>query len=141
MTYLKSAFPDGRHGVRNAQEHCGCAQDLLDRRKAGAVPRLGVWVVVQIHFEALHLTEGACGDIHIAIPFELFQRVRTLLPLQVRPPSCHDSRLWQPSWHLNRKQQSQYGNFHLCFSTVLQTCVGDVEVILIAFYLLHLWII
>lgn len=137
VAYLKSALPDGRHGIRNAQEHCGCAQNPLNRCEAGAVPRLGVGVVIQVHFEALHLAEVACGDIHVAVSFELFQRLRTLLPLQVRPPSRHDSGLWHPRWHLYGKHQSQYGSIHLCLNTTLWSRVGDVEVRLHAFCSLH----
>ena len=101
--YPESTVPDRRHGVRNAQENGGSAQDPVDRCEARAVPRFGVRVVVQVHFEALHLVEVARGDVDVAISFELLQRLWTLLTLQVGPPSCHDSWLWHPSWHLDRK--------------------------------------
>jgi hypothetical protein len=101
--YPESTVLDGRQGVWNAQENSGGAQDPFDRCEARPVPRPGVRVVVQVDFETLHLVEVACGDIYVAIPFELFQGLGSLLTLQVGPPPCHDSWLWHPSRHLDRK--------------------------------------
>jgi len=101
--YPESTVLDRRQSVRNAQENGGSAEDPVDRCEARAVPRFGVRVVIQVHFEALHLVEVACADVDIAILFELLQRIWTLLTLQVRPPSCHDSWLWHPNRHLDRK--------------------------------------
>lgn len=101
--YPESTFPDGRQGVGNAQENGGGAQDPVNRCEAGPVPRFGVRVVVEIHFETLHLVEIACRDIYVTVPFELLEGVWTLLALQVGPPSCHDSWLRHASRHLNRK--------------------------------------
>ena len=103
--YPESTVLDRRQSVRNAQENGSGAVDPLDRCEAGAVPRLGIRVVVQVHFEPLHLVEVACGDKDIAILFELIQRIWTLLTLQVGPPSCHDSWLWHPSRSLDKKVQ------------------------------------